>query len=109
MVHRPKWSRTMQDNRGNLFTRNDTMLGVCEALGEDFGFNPQYLRALLAVLLVPFPVQVIAAYVTAGIVIAIARFVFPVPRRAAATKSVTLAAEQKRIVDHKEVELAAAA
>ena len=100
----------MQDNRGNLFTRNDTMLGVCEALGEDFGFNPQYLRAVLAVLLVPFPVQVIASYVTAGIVIAIARFVFPVPRRAAAaTPSVTLASERKQIVDHKEVELAAAA
>ena len=98
----------MQDVRGNLFTRNDTMLGVCEALGQDFGFNPQFLRAALAVLLVPFPVQVIASYVTAGIVVAIARFVFPVPRRRAAAQ-VTLASEQKLVVDHEEVELAAAA
>jgi phage shock protein C len=110
MAHRPEWSRTMQDTRTNLFTRNDTMLGVCEALGQDFGFNPQFLRAALAVLLIPFPVQVIASYVTAGIVVAIARFVFPVPRRAAApAASVTLAAESRPAVDHCEVELAAAA
>lgn len=98
----------MQNNRGNLFTRNDTMLGVCEALGQDFGFNPQFLRAALAVLLIPFPVQVIASYLAAGVVIAIARFVFPVPRRKAAAP-VTLAAEQKPVVEHQEVELAAAA
>jgi phage shock protein PspC (stress-responsive transcriptional regulator) len=101
----------MQDNRGNLFTRNDTMLGVCEALGQDFGFNPQFLRAALAVLLIPFPVQVIASYITAGIVVAIARFVFPVPRRAAAAPaaSVTLAAETKPVEQPAQVELAAAA
>ena len=101
----------MQNGRGNLFTRNDTMLGVCEALGQDFGFNPQFLRATLAVLLIPFPVQVIASYVAAGIVVAIARFIFPVQRRAAAAPaaSVTLAAETKPAARTSEVELAAAA
>ena len=24
--------------------RNDTILGVCEAIGQDFGFNPLWLR-----------------------------------------------------------------
>ena len=24
----------------NLMLRNDTILGVCEAIGQDFGFNP---------------------------------------------------------------------
>ena len=28
--------------------RSDTILGVCEALGQDFGFNPTYLRIALA-------------------------------------------------------------
>jgi phage shock protein PspC (stress-responsive transcriptional regulator) len=101
----------MQDNRGNLFTRNDTMLGVCEALGQDFGFNPQFLRAALAVLLIPFPVQVIASYVTAGIVVAIARFVFPVSRHAAAAPAtpIALASETKPAQPAAQVELAAAA
>ena len=28
----------------NLLLRNDTILGVCEALGQDFGINPTWLR-----------------------------------------------------------------
>ena len=28
----------------NLILRNDTILGVCEAIGQDFGFNPTWLR-----------------------------------------------------------------
>ena len=27
--------------------RGDTMLGACEALGQDFGFNPNWLRIVL--------------------------------------------------------------
>ena len=39
----------MQESRSNLFTSDDTLFGVCEALGQDFGFNPIYLRVTLAV------------------------------------------------------------
>ena len=28
--------------------RSDTMLGVCQALGEDFGFHPNILRIAFA-------------------------------------------------------------
>ncbi len=31
-------------NQTLLPLRNDTILGVCEALGQDFGFNPTWLR-----------------------------------------------------------------
>ena len=101
----------MQDTKGNIFTRSDTMFGVCEALGEDFGFNPIYLRLALAVLLIPFPLPVMAAYVTAGIVVALSRLVFPAPRRAAPSEAapVTLAAERTQVAETAEVELAAAA
>lgn len=104
----------MQDDRGNLFTRNDTMFGVCEGLGEDFGFNPIYLRLAFAVFLIPFPAQVIGAYLALGMLVALSRLVFRVPRRtataaAAPTATVTLAAEHKPAVQAPEVELAAAA
>ena len=32
----------------SLFRRPDTFFGVCEALGEDFGFNPIFLRVTFA-------------------------------------------------------------
>ena len=32
---------------GSIIARDDTLLGVCFALGEDFGFNPVYLRVPL--------------------------------------------------------------
>ena len=34
----------MQALPRNPFTREDTLFGVCEALGEDFRFNPLLLR-----------------------------------------------------------------
>src|ERR1043166_10247988 len=37
----------MQTFPRNPLTREDTLLGVCEALGEDFRFNPLLLRVAL--------------------------------------------------------------
>ena len=33
-----------QENQVALPLRSHTILGVCEAIGEDFGFNPVFLR-----------------------------------------------------------------
>jgi phage shock protein PspC (stress-responsive transcriptional regulator) len=70
----------MQESRSNLFTSDDTLFGVCEALGQDFGFNPIYLRVTLAVLLLWNPAVVVGTYLAAGVVIAATRFLFPNPR-----------------------------
>ena len=32
--------------------RNHTILGVCEGIGEDFGFNPIFLRVPLAAMVI---------------------------------------------------------
>ena len=37
-----------QENQVALPLRSHTILGVCEAIGEDFGFNPTFLRVPLA-------------------------------------------------------------
>lgn len=68
----------------NLFTRDDTMFGVCEAIGEDFGFNPMWLRLTLGVLLLWNPVAVAAFYGAAALLVLASRLIFPNPRRAAA-------------------------
>jgi phage shock protein PspC (stress-responsive transcriptional regulator) len=64
--------------------RNDTLLGVCEAIGEDLGFHANWLRVPLALALFWNAQFVIAGYLVAGVVIAVLRWIFPDPRAAAA-------------------------
>jgi phage shock protein PspC (stress-responsive transcriptional regulator) len=63
----------------NVFTRPDTLLGVCQALGEDFRFNPNILRIAFGVPLVWSPFVVIAAYLSLGIVVLATRMLLPNP------------------------------
>lgn len=65
------------ENQQSLFSRSDTLLGVCEALGEDFGFNPLYLRVSLAVLVIWSPVVALAAYGFAAVAVLLSRLIFP--------------------------------
>lgn len=57
--------------------RNDTLLGVCEAIGQDFGFNPLWLRLAFIVPLFFAPVWTVAGYLGLGAVVAISRRLFP--------------------------------
>ena len=63
----------------NLFTRDDTIFGVCEAIGEDFGFNPTILRLLFGIGLFWGPVTAIAAYAACGALVAATRWLVPDP------------------------------
>lgn len=63
----------------NLFTRDDTFLGVCEALGEDFGIHANWLRLGLAGALFFAPVPVIVTYLALGVLVAASRWLFPAP------------------------------
>ena len=46
--------------------RHDTILGVCEAIGRDFGFNPLWLRLAFIAPLFFAPSLTIAAYFALG-------------------------------------------
>lgn len=70
----------MQQVETAIFARDDTFFGVCQALGEDFGFPPNLLRVAMAVALFWNPVAVIAFYVGAGLVVALTRWLVPNPR-----------------------------
>lgn len=76
----------MQDPRTPLFARDDTFFGVCQALGDDFGFNPLWLRILFAVPLMFVPVAAIAAYFGLGAIVLLSRLLAPRPRRQRAAK-----------------------
>jgi phage shock protein PspC (stress-responsive transcriptional regulator) len=70
----------MASTHSSVLTRDDTFFGVCEALGEDFGFNPFYLRLALGVGLIWYPLAMIATYAALGLLIAAVRFIAPDPR-----------------------------
>ena len=70
----------MQDTNSSVLTRDDTFFGVCEALGEDFGFHPNLLRLAFALTLFFSPLAAVAGYAAAGLVVAATRWLVPNPR-----------------------------
>ena len=71
------------DDHLPLPLRGDTFLGVCQAIGQDFGFNPNFLRIPLATLILWDPKMVVGIYLALGLVVAVSRFFYPVSPRPA--------------------------
>lgn len=86
--------------------RSDTFLGVCEAIGQDLGFNANWLRVLFGSLLLWNPAAVIGAYLGLGVVVAVSRWYFPVARSNSTPK---LVSEHEPVPDQKDEDLAIAA
>lgn len=103
----------MTDTQHRVFARSDTLLGVCQALGEDFRFNPLWLRAGLGVLLLWNPVVVAGTYAALAVAVLLSRLISPNPRTRTAivTSDATEAGAQDKPADVviREEELAAAA
>jgi phage shock protein PspC (stress-responsive transcriptional regulator) len=78
--------------------RSHTILGVCEAIGEDFGFNPIFLRVPFAASVLWSPSMAIAAYFALGAVVLASRLLFPKakPATAEVVKSEPAAANEQR-------------
>jgi phage shock protein PspC (stress-responsive transcriptional regulator) len=62
----------------------DNLLGVCAAIGEDFGFDPLYLRIAFATALLFNLEGVLGAYLFAGVLVLATRLLFPNPKPAPA-------------------------
>lgn len=73
----PTTTTTLAAPPANIALRNDTILGVCQALGEDFGFNPNWLRIAFAAAIYWNPALVIGAYLALGLVVAATRYLVP--------------------------------
>jgi phage shock protein C len=81
-----------QENQVALPLRSHTILGVCEAIGEDFGFNPVFLRIPFAASVIYSPTMAIAVYLALGAFVLGSRLLFP------KAKTVTAATEQQQAV-----------
>ena len=73
--------------------RQHTILGACEAIGEDFGFNPAFLRIPLAASVLWSPAYAIAAYFALGVVVLASRLLFPRPTASVVTAAPAIASD----------------
>jgi phage shock protein PspC (stress-responsive transcriptional regulator) len=76
--------------------RAHTILGVCEAIGEDFGFNPTFLRVPLAAMVIVNPLWAFGAYFALGGVVMLSRLLFPRPKYEAAASATPAPANEQR-------------
>ena len=81
--------RSMQDvQTANEQARNqhpDSLFGVCQTIGEDFGFNPLFLRlGFLGLGFFNIPASV-GAYALLGLGVAASRWLFPAASDSQAT------------------------
>ncbi len=95
-----------QDNQVALPLRSHTILGVCEAIGEDFGFNPVFLRVPLAASVIVSPTWAIATYFLLGAIVLVSRWLFPKAKPAMAGSEVV---SEQPIAANEQRELAKAA
>jgi phage shock protein PspC (stress-responsive transcriptional regulator) len=102
-------SDKMQTSQAPVWARDHTILGVCEALGEDFGFNPLLLRVPLAVCLLLNPWAVTGTYVALGVLVAFTRMVSPNPRRGVVPDQPAAEPASARVCDNDEHDMAIAA
>ena len=63
----------MTANTTPLPLRSDTILGVCEAIGQDFGFNANWLRLAFIAPIFFAPVATGVAYLGLGVLVAATR------------------------------------
>ena len=77
-----------QESYVPLPLRSHTILGACEGLAEDFGFNPVFLRVPLAALVLWSPLMAIGIYFGLAAVVLASRLLFP---RAKAANAVAAA------------------
>ncbi len=78
----------MQDRNTNLnlALRSDTFLGTCEAIGQDFGFSPNWLRVLLGVMVLWSPEASLLSYLALSVAVLASRLIFPKAKPVEAVK-----------------------
>lgn len=72
----------------------DNLFGVCAAIGEDFGFDPIYLRIAFATALLFSLEAVLATYAALGAVVLLSRLIAPNRKGASASPIAAPAAEE---------------
>jgi phage shock protein PspC (stress-responsive transcriptional regulator) len=94
-----------QENQVALPLRSHTIFGVCEAIGEDFGFNPVLLRIPFAATVLYSPLLAIGSYFALGAVVLASRLLFP--KATAAKTAPSVSRDLSNVDEHSEFAKAA--
>ena len=86
--------------------RQHTILGVCEAIGGDFGFNPIFLRIPLAAAVLWSPVYAIGAYFALGVVVLASRLLFARSKAAEVATTAAIVSDNDQ-ADREKLQIAA--
>lgn len=88
--------------------RNQTILGVCEGLGEDSGISPTLLRIVFCGAIFWSPPAAVGAYLGLGLIVLAARLIFPAPRRPiVAYRAAAPSLARQPVEEQEELQLAA--
>ena len=85
-----------QVNQVALPLRSHTILGACEAVGEDFGFNPVLLRVPFAASVIYSPTLAIGSYLGLCAVVLVSRLFFPRAKAAPVLNEHPVVANEQR-------------
>ena len=86
-----------------LNSNPDSLFGVCQAIGEDFGFNPFFLRlGFLGLAFFNIPVSV-GAYALLGLGVAASRWLFPAEGESQENRSERAEPTAARVEDEAEL------
>jgi phage shock protein C len=88
-----------QDNQVALPLRSHTIFGVCEGIGEDFGFNPVFLRIPLAAMVLWNPIVAVGTYFALGLVVLASRLIFPKAKASDVAQSQTMPASANEQIE----------
>ena len=91
----------------NPFTREDTFFGVCQALGDDFRFNPLWLRLVFAGAFFWNPLAAAGAYAALGTIVLGSRLIVRNPRQPKAPQAEVEAIEPAPVALHADNETVA--
>lgn len=72
----------MQFIRNSLFARSDTIFGVCQALGQDFGVSPTWFRVAFAAAVIFNLEYAVIAYFSLGALVLVSHLAFRSPAAA---------------------------
>ena len=89
--------------------KRDNLFGVCAAIGEDFGFDPFYLRVALAVGVIASPAAVLIGYAAAALLVVLSRVLVRSRRAPARSGTIHAIAARPTTLDMAEPELMRAA
>ena len=68
---------TTNADRTPIYSRAEPIFGICEALGDDLGVNPDWFRVALAPLLFLNPIGTIVGYFATGLFLLALRLFMP--------------------------------